>query len=79
MKRIYRDTKEGKIAGICAGLGRIFTIDPTIVRLGMVFLCILTGIWPLVVAYVVGWFIIPDKEDLERSEGERTRETESGA
>lgn len=74
MKRLYRNTKEGKVAGICAGIGEVYNIDPTIVRLVAVFLCILTGVWPLVVAYLVGWFIIPDKEEMERSERQRARE-----
>ena len=64
MKRIYRDDRNGKIAGICAGLGEILKVDPTVVRLVTVFCCVLTGFAPLIAAYVVGWFIIPTKTDL---------------
>ncbi len=65
MKRIYRNTKEKKIAGICAGAGELLGIDPVIVRIVVVFCTVAMGIWPGVIAYLVGWFLIPDKEELE--------------
>jgi phage shock protein C len=65
MKRLYRDTKEKKIAGICAGIGEIYGIDPTIVRIAAVFITVATAIWPGVIAYLAGWYIIPDKEEIE--------------
>ena len=33
MTRLYRNKKDGKIAGICSGIGDYFDIDPVIVRL----------------------------------------------
>ena len=59
MKRIYRSQEDKKIAGILGGLGELFDIDPTLVRLLFVFIGLATGIIPLVVAYLVGWIIIP--------------------
>ena len=47
------------IAGICGGLGELFEIDPTLIRLGLVFIGLATGIVPLVIAYIIGWIIIP--------------------
>jgi len=67
MKRIYRIEEQGKVAGICAGLGEMFNFDPTLIRLAMVFACVATGFFPLIVAYVVGWVIIPRKEDVEKT------------
>ena len=67
MKILYRIKKEKKIAGICAGIGEIYNIDPTIVRIVAVFGTIATAIWPGVVAYAVGWFLIPDKDDVDPS------------
>ncbi len=60
MKRIYRSTTDVKIAGICGGLGELFDLDPTLVRLAAVFAAIMTGIAPLVITYLVGWWIIPE-------------------
>ena len=61
MKKIYRVEKEKRIAGICAGIGEILEVDPTIVRLISIFACVLTGFAPLIVTYAVGWLIIPEK------------------
>lgn len=47
------------IAGICGGLGEMFEIDPTLIRLGLVFIGLVTGVLPFVIAYIVGWIIIP--------------------
>ena len=64
MKRLYRDEPKGKIAGICAGIGEIYNLDPTVVRLAAVFLCVVTAVWPLVAVYLVGWLIVPRKEEV---------------
>ena len=59
MKRIYRSQEDRKIAGILGGLGELFDIDPTLLRLLFVFIGLATGVIPLVVAYLIGWIIIP--------------------
>ena len=61
MRRLYVSKDDRKIAGICGGIGETYDIDPTLVRLAMVFLCVATGILPLVITYLVAWFIIPEK------------------
>jgi phage shock protein PspC (stress-responsive transcriptional regulator) len=62
MQKIYRLEKGKKIAGICTGVAEIFNIDVTIVRLAFVFLTALTMIWPGIVTYLVGWYLIPVKD-----------------
>jgi phage shock protein C len=59
MKKIYRSQEDKKIAGILGGLGELFDIDPTLLRLVFVFVGLATGIIPLIVAYLIGWIIIP--------------------
>ena len=59
MKKLYRSTDNKKIAGIFEGLGEIFNIDPTLLRLIFVFIGLVTAVIPLVLAYLVGWIIIP--------------------
>ena len=65
MKRIYRSQEDKKIAGILGGLGELFEIDPTLLRLLFVFIGLATGIIPLVVAYLIGWIIIPKGKSQE--------------
>ena len=57
-KKLYRNTSNKMVAGVCAGLGEYLNIDPTIVRL----------IWALIgltgaglLAYLVAALIIPEK------------------
>lgn len=58
-KRLTRDTKNQKIACVCAGLAKYFNIDPTLVRvLWIISVCALgTG----VLAYAVCWFVMPEE------------------
>lgn len=60
MKKLYR-AKERKIGGICSGLGQYFGIDPTLIRLLFIFLCIFTAVLPMVIAYLIGCWIIPNE------------------
>ena len=59
-KHFYRSKDNCKIAGICGGLAKLLKVDATIVRLIVVFLCFVTGIFPMLIAYLIGWMIIPE-------------------
>lgn len=59
MKRLYRSETEKKIAGVCGGIAELMDVDPTIIRLIAVFLALVTGILPFVIAYLVAWWIVP--------------------
>jgi phage shock protein C len=59
VKRLYRSRTDRMIAGICGGMGEVYGIDPTLIRLGLVFLGLATAVVPIVVAYIIGIIIIP--------------------
>ena len=61
MKRLYLSDTDKKFAGVCGGLAEYLEVDPTIVRLVTVVTAIITGLIPLLIGYVVAWFIIPRK------------------
>jgi len=61
MKKIYRSREDKKVAGICGGLGEYFSIDPVLIRLAFVFIALVTAIVPMIVAYIIGWIIMPRK------------------
>jgi len=61
MKKLYRSRTDKKFAGICGGLGQMLEIDPTIIRLIMVFVFFVTGLFPTFIAYIIGWMIIPEE------------------
>lgn len=58
MKKLYRSTKDKKIAGVCAGIAEYFNIDPTVVRVVAVLL-LLPGGFPGLLPYIVLWIVIP--------------------
>ena len=59
MKRLYRSETDRRFGGVCGGLGDLMNVDPTMLRLAAVFLCIITGVIPLLFTYIVGCIIIP--------------------
>ena len=59
-KKLYRNTSNKMLAGVCSGLGEFLNVDPTIIRI----------IWALVglsgaglLAYLVCALLIPEKPD----------------
>jgi phage shock protein PspC (stress-responsive transcriptional regulator) len=61
MKKLYLSKTDRKILGVCGGLSEMLGVDSTIIRLTVVFLCLLTGILPLVVTYIIAGIITPEK------------------
>jgi phage shock protein PspC (stress-responsive transcriptional regulator) len=62
MKKLYLSKTDKKIFGVCGGIAETCDIDPTIVRLTIVFLTLVTFVAPLVVTYIVAGFIMPRKQ-----------------
>ena len=60
-KKLYRNKKDQKIAGVCAGLAEYLNIDVTVVRLIWALLILFagSGLW----AYIICALIIPEKPD----------------
>jgi len=63
VKQLFRSKTNRVIAGICGGIGDMVNIDPVIIRLLAVFLCVITGLIPGVITYIVAIFIVPEKQD----------------
>ena len=61
MKKLYLSKTDRKLMGVCGGISEMYGIDSTLIRLALVFLCLLTGIMPLVATYIVAGIITPDK------------------
>ena len=57
-KKLYRNTENKMLAGVCSGIADYFDIDPTLVRLGWVLFSLLGGSGLL--AYIIAAIIIPD-------------------
>ena len=61
MKKLYLSNTDKKILGVCGGIAETYDIDPTLLRLVLVFLTLVTFVAPLVVTYIVAGIIMPRK------------------
>ena len=59
MKKLFRSKTNKKIAGICGGIGEITNTDPTIFRLIVLVLGLVTGVVPFLIGYLIAWWIVP--------------------
>ena len=67
--RLYRDTSDKFLGGVCSGIANYLNIDPAIVRI--LFAIITFGGFGLgVLAYILLWLILPGR-DLDDYEGKR--------
>ncbi len=67
---LYRNTRNGKIAGVCAGLADYWQVEAWVVRLLAIVAFLFTGTLALW-AYVAGWILLSSKrrvDDYERWE-----------
>jgi phage shock protein PspC (stress-responsive transcriptional regulator) len=58
-KKLTRPLDGRMLGGVCAGIGRYFGVDATLIRLAWVLLVCLGGTG--VLAYVVCWIVIPEE------------------
>ncbi len=56
-RRLYRNTREAMVGGVCAGLADYLNLDPTIVRLIFILMALLGGHGILV--YLILWLVVP--------------------
>ena len=69
--RLYRDTKRGRIAGVCAGLSTYFDINVKVIRVVSVLGCVFGFAIPILIAYVVMALLLkPMPDHMFRSEQE---------
>ncbi|RYM35155.1 PspC domain-containing protein [Brumimicrobium glaciale] len=57
-KRLYRDTDEGMLGGVSAGMANYFNIDPVIIRVLWIVLVLAGGSGVLI--YIIAWIAIPE-------------------
>ena len=60
-KKLMRSRSDRKIGGVCAGLAHYLELDVSLARILWFFITLVCGIFPGIVAYVLGWIIIPEE------------------
>ncbi len=54
-------SKEKIIAGVCGGLANHFGLDPSLVRIGFALIALISAGIPMLLIYIVMWFVIPQE------------------
>ena len=60
-KPLRRSRENGMIAGVIAGLGEHYDIDPVKLRIVYVLVSIFSAAFPGIVVYLILWFLIPQE------------------
>jgi phage shock protein C len=62
MEKLLRRSRTSKVfAGVCAGIGKYFGVDPIVWRLIFIFGTMFT-IFPFIFSYIVLWIAVPREE-----------------
>ena len=61
MKRLYRSRGDRRLAGVCGGIGQYLGVDSTPIRLLLVAAFLCTGCFPVFIAYILAWAIVPEE------------------
>ena len=60
-KKLYRSKNDRMVAGIVGGFGDYLSVDSTVLRVLFLLLLFITGVFPLILFYIVAIFIIPNE------------------
>jgi phage shock protein C len=74
-KRLYRSRGNRVVAGVAAGLGETFNVDPVIVRLIFAALALMNGFGILL--YLAMWLLIPNEDAVAIDARDQVRESVS--
>ena len=69
--RLYRNPREAKIKGVCAGLGDYFGIDPLFFRVAFVAAFFFIPPWNVILYLFLAWILVDMPEDLYETEEEK--------
>ena len=58
-KKLYKSQTK-MLCGVCGGVAEYFNVDPTLIRLIVVFLCF-AGVGTGLIAYIVAAIVMPDR------------------
>ena len=61
-KKLDKDKSNKMLCGVCSGIAKYFSLDPTVVRLALAAFCLLGGSG--ILAYIVCAIVIPDEPDI---------------
>ena len=61
IKQLYRSKTNKRLAGVCGGLATYFELDATLLRLVVVVITVLSGLFPGLLIYLLAALIMPEE------------------
>ena len=71
--RFYRNKRDGKVNGICAGIADYTGMDVTLVRIGLVAAIVLGAGALLPVYFIAGWVADDQPREIARDDGDERK------
>ena len=65
--RFYRSSSDSVFGGICGGLAERFGWDSAILRLLLIVMAMFSGVFPVVIGYLIAMMVVPRDRDIVRS------------
>ncbi len=62
MKQMYLSSDK-KFLGVCGGVADYLNVDPTLIRIGVVCLSLITAVIPALIVYIVISFVFPQQPE----------------
>ncbi len=62
MKQMYLSSDK-KFLGVCGGVADYLNVDPTLIRIGVVCLSLITAVIPALIVYIVLSFVFPQQPE----------------
>lgn len=63
MKKVLYCSPNKKLCGVCGGIADYFNVDPTLIRLGVVLIALVTAVLPMLIVYFIVALIVPKAPD----------------
>ncbi|MFH1402751.1 MAG: PspC domain-containing protein [Candidatus Altiarchaeota archaeon] len=61
-KKLFRSRKDRVFTGVLGGVGEYLGVDPNVVRVVYIILTFLSGIGPLLLAYLLMVIVVPEEK-----------------
>ena len=71
--RFYRDTANGKVMGVCAGIADYTGMDVNLVRIMMITAIVLGSGSPILIYFIAGWMTPKKPRELQSEDREEQR------
>lgn len=69
---LYRSEKNKVLGGVCGGLGEVFDVDPTLIRIIFALVSVFGGSG--IILYFVLWIVVPSESKISKASNENIKE-----